>query len=95
MLTLILATTVMAQSWQAGAAKVDITPEGPIWMAGYAARTKPSEGVLTPLHAKALAIDDGHKGRIVFVSADIIGFPKGVAEEIAIAALKEYKLERS
>ena len=95
MLTLLLATTVMAQSWQAGAAKVDITPEGPIWMAGYAARTKPSEGVLMPLHAKALAIDDGHKGRIVFVGADIIGFPKSVAEEIAIAALKEYKLERS
>jgi hypothetical protein len=95
MLTLLLATTVLAQSWQAGSAKVDITPKGPIWMAGYAARTKPSEGVLLPLHAKALALDDGRKGRVVFVSADIIGFPKSVAEEIAIAALKKYKLARS
>jgi len=95
MLLILAATTMLAQQWQAGAAKVDITPEGPIWMAGYAARTKPSEGVLIPLHAKALAIDDGKKGRVVFVTTDIIGYPKSVAEEIAIAALKQYKLERS
>jgi len=90
----IVAATLLAQDWQAGAAKVDITPQGPIWMAGYAARTKPSQGVLAPIHAKALAIDDGRKGRVVFVTTDIIGFPKSVAEEIAIAALKRYKLDR-
>jgi len=91
----LIAVVAMTQDWQAGAAKVDITPAGPIWMAGYAARSKPSQGVQLPIHAKALAIDDGHKGRVVFVSTDIIGFPKSVAEEIAIAALKKYKLERS
>lgn len=90
----IVAATLLAQDWQAGAAKVDITPQGPTWMAGYAARTKPSQGVLAPIHAKALAIDDGRKGRVVFVTTDIIGFPKSVAEEIAIAALKRYKLDR-
>lgn len=95
MLLIVAATAMLAQSWQAGAAKVDITPEGPIWMAGYAARTKPSEGVLQPLHAKALAIDDGKKGRVVFVTTDIIGYPKSVAEEIAIASLKQHNLERS
>lgn len=96
---LVLATTaLLAQQWQAGAAKVDITPQGPIWMAGYAARTRPSEGVASPIHAKALAIDDGRKngeGRVVFVTADIIGFPRVVADEIAINALKHFKLERS
>ena len=95
MFLVLAATTLLAQSWQAGAAKVDITPQGPIWMAGYAARTKPSEGVILPLHAKALAIDDGRKGRVVFVTTDVIGLPRTVAEEIAIAALKQYKLERS
>jgi neutral ceramidase len=92
---LLVASTLLAQDWKAGAAKVDITPQGPIWMAGYAARTKPSQGVVSPIYAKALAIEDGRKGRVVFVSTDIIGFPRSVAEEIAIAALKKYKLERS
>jgi hypothetical protein len=33
-------------SWKAGVARVVITPDKPTWMAGYAARTKPSEGKL-------------------------------------------------
>jgi hypothetical protein len=95
LLVLAASAALLAQQWQAGAASVDITPTGPIWMAGYAARNKPSEGVLAPLHAKALAIDDGKRGRVVFVTTDIIGYPRVVAEQIAIAALKQHKLERS
>jgi hypothetical protein len=89
------AASLLAQDWQAGIAVRNITPEGPIWMSGYAARKKPSEGVFAPLHAKALALDDGRGGRVVFVTTDIIGYPRNIAEEIAIAALKQYKLERS
>jgi len=92
---LLLAASLAAQDWKAGVAQVDITPNEPIWMSGYAARKKPSEGVILPLHAKALALDDGRGGRVVFVTTDIIGYPRNVAEEIAIAALKKYKLERS
>ncbi|NQT39518.1 MAG: hypothetical protein HQ581_18625, partial [Planctomycetes bacterium] len=56
---LVLATTgtaVAAESsdWKAGIAAVKVTPEGPIRMAGYASRNKPSEGVLMDLWAKAL-----------------------------------------
>ncbi len=91
----LLAGSLMAADWKAGVAKTDITPKGPIWMAGYAARTKPSEGVLLPLHVKALAVEDSRKGRVVILTSDIIGFPKSVAEEIAVGALKHYGLERS
>ncbi len=91
----LLASALFAADWKAGAAKTDITPQGPIWMAGYAARTKPSEGVLLPLHVKALAVEDNRKGRAVILTSDIIGFPKSVAEEIAVGALKQYGLERS
>ena len=42
-------------SWKAGAAKVVITPKESLWMAGYAARNKPSEGTAQDLYAKALA----------------------------------------
>ena len=38
--------------WKAGAAKVKITPEKPMWMSGYSSRTKPAEGTLHDLWAK-------------------------------------------
>ena len=40
----------------AGAAKIDITPETPVRMYGYAIRTMESEGVAQRLKATALAI---------------------------------------
>ncbi len=44
--------------WKAGVASVVITPEEPMWMAGYASRDKPSEGKTHDLFAKALALED-------------------------------------
>ena len=44
-----------AAGWRAGVATVDITPRQSLWMAGFAARTQPSQGTAQPLHAKALA----------------------------------------
>ncbi|GAB4357277.1 MAG: hypothetical protein OHK0021_01600 [Bryobacter sp.] len=88
-----VAGTLLAD-WKAGAAAVEITPAGPIWMGGYAARSHPSEGVLTPLFVKALAIEDERGERLVFVTCDIIGWPKVVGERIAVAALKQHGLER-
>ena len=44
--------------WQAGTAKVAITPKHPLWMSGYASRTRPSEGAVHDLWAKALALQD-------------------------------------
>jgi neutral ceramidase len=40
----------------AGWASADITPDGPCWMGGYAARTAPAVGVHDPLEAHALAL---------------------------------------
>lgn len=49
--------------WKAGAAAVDITPEGPVWLAGFPKRTAPSTGVATPIFTKALAIEDSSGSR--------------------------------
>ncbi|MPZ19487.1 MAG: hypothetical protein GEV06_16445 [Luteitalea sp.] len=65
-------------AWSAAVAAVDITPAAKIWMAGYAARTLPSQGVAMPLHAKALALEDEHGTRAVLVTADILGFTTGL-----------------
>ncbi|MBM3861798.1 MAG: hypothetical protein FJ395_19415 [Verrucomicrobia bacterium] len=63
-------------AWKAGVASVKITPEGPIWMAGYASRKKPSEGVAADLFAKALAIEDTRGTRLVIVTLDLISVPR-------------------
>ena len=69
-----------ATTWKAGVASVKVTPETSVWMAGYAARTKPSEGVAQDLFAKALAIEDAHGTRLVIVTMDLIGVPRGLRD---------------
>lgn len=80
--------------WKAGAARVEITPTRPVWMAGYAARKKPSEGVLQPLYARAVALQDEKGDRAVLVSADLLGFPQAVSRRIAQRVRKEHRLPR-
>jgi hypothetical protein len=63
-------------TWKAGLATVVTTPEYSMWMAGYAARNKPSEGKVHDLHAKALALEDAAGTRLVIVAVDLIGFPR-------------------
>src|SRR5258708_18454083 len=80
---------MMAQSsWKAGAAKVSITPSQPIWMAGYDARTKPSEGVLQDIHAKALALQDDSGATTVLVTLDLVGVAPSITDGIVERAKK-------
>jgi neutral ceramidase len=59
-LFLLGSSLLMAEdSWRAGVASVKITPEKPMWMAGYAGRTKPSEGVVSDLFAKCTVLVAG------------------------------------
>lgn len=65
-------------AWKAGTACVKITPDGSMWMAGYAARKKPSEGVAQDLFAKALAIEDEKGARLVILTMDLIGVSRDI-----------------
>src|SRR5215217_3739640 len=62
-----------ASAWQARAATIDITPNRSPWIAGFAARTQPSQGVAMPLHARALALKCGQEPIAVLVTADLLG----------------------
>lgn len=68
--------------WKAGAASVDITPDGPVWLVGFGFRTKPSEGVAHPLYAKALAVEDYAGARQVFVTLDLLGIPVDIRNAV-------------
>ena len=91
---LLSAAGLSGAGWKAGVGRVDITPAGSIWMSGYAARTHPSEGSLTPLWAKALALESGPGRRIVIVSTDVVGVPRVVADAVAARVEKQYGLKR-
>jgi hypothetical protein len=83
------------QAWKAGLAQVVITPQKPLWMAGYASRTKPSEGVIQELYAKALALEDHSGKRAVLVTSDLLGFPAAVSHNIAERVERQHHLERA
>jgi neutral ceramidase len=78
--------------WKAGVASIVITPSEPTWMAGYAARNKPSEGKINDLHAKALALEDEHGTRLVIVTADLLGIPRATRDWLAEHVKESYKL---
>lgn len=61
-------------------------------MAGYAARTKPSEGVAQDLFVKALALEDEAGARLVIVTCDLIGIPRELRESLEGAAGERYRL---
>jgi len=82
------------QAWKAGLAQVIITPQKPLWMAGYASRTKPSEGVIQELYAKAFALEDHSGKRAVLVTSDLLGFPAAVSHDITSRVEKQYHLTR-
>ncbi|HEY7155294.1 MAG TPA: neutral/alkaline non-lysosomal ceramidase N-terminal domain-containing protein, partial [Gemmataceae bacterium] len=80
--------------WKAGVAVQVITPDQSMWMAGYGARNKPSEGKLTELYVKALALEDPHGGRFVLLTSDLVGIPRSLSEPVAAEVRKRKGLPR-
>jgi len=68
--------------WSVGIATVRITPDKPVVLAGYAARTKPFEKVEQEIEAKALAMKDTQGHRAVLVTMDLCTLPPDVADPV-------------
>ncbi len=90
-----LAATPVARGWKAGVATIDITPGDSLWMAGFAARTAPSQGTALPLHAKVLALQDGRGQQAVLVTLDLLGVTDRIARVVADAARDRHGLSRA
>lgn len=80
--------------WRIGLAKVKITPERPVRMAGYDARPGPSQSVSSDLYAKALALEDQQGHRALLITADIIGFNRELSEAVCTRLKASTGLER-
>lgn len=65
----------------AAAASIDITPTWPVMQGGFGQRTTPSEGVLDPVHAKALYVAGSGPAMdaVLIITADLICIPRPLA----------------
>src|SRR5437763_4487260 len=82
--TIGLTSSIVAQDaeWKIGLARVKITPQQPVFMAGYASRNKPYESIHDDLYAKALVIEDKSGNRAALVTSDLIGFTAEISKPI-------------
>ena len=95
---LIKASNVLNENevgWKAGVARAVITPEQSMWLAGYAARTDPSDGKLHELWAKALALEDAEGKQSVLITTDLLGFPKKMSDNIRDRLKEKFELSRA
>jgi hypothetical protein len=83
-----------AVSFKAGVATKVITPTEPLWMAGYANRTKPAEGKQHDLHVKVLALEDASGTVLVLVTSDLIGLPRPFSDKVAAEVQRKAGIPR-
>lgn len=85
----------LADLWRprllAGAAKVDVTPDHPIRLCGYAARTTEATSAAQPLWARALAIGDGDE-LAVQLALDNTAIPQRMTDEVAARLQRRFGL---
>ena len=79
---------VKAGPLKVGIATSDITPKQPVWMAGFAARKKLSEGVYKELTATCVVFDNSVT-RLAFVAFDLCKILTPQLEDLRAAAQKE------
>jgi neutral ceramidase len=80
-------------TWKVGLARAIITPQKPVWLAGYGSKRVP-EGKLHDLWMKALAFEDPLGQRGVLVTSDFQGVPREMSERIFDQLATRYNLQR-
>jgi len=84
----------VAQEYQAGFSRVDITPTEPVHLGGYASRTMPFKGIAERIYAKGLALRDSAGQTTLLVTADTIGTPRWFNDRLAERLTQELKIPR-
>src|SRR5882724_10486309 len=79
--------------WKAGVARANITPEQPLWLAGYATREKSAEGKLMDLWIKVLALEDAEGHRAIILTSDTLGIPQSIYQNVCAGLKQKFGLE--
>lgn len=90
-----LQATAAPQPWKAGLAKVVITPSEPTWLSGYSSRTRPAEGKVHDLYAKAVGFESSDGTRLVIVTLDLGSVSPYMTQSVAAGVEKQFGLPRA
>lgn len=82
-----------AAVWKCGVARRCITPDQPIWMAGYAMRDHVADGKLTDLWAKALMLEDLEGNRALLITLDVCGIDRRLYRAVCDGIRQQSGLE--
>ena len=77
-----------------GIAVRDITPELPIWLAGYASRKRPADKLDSPLLVQALALRNRSGERFVFVALDNCEVSRAFMQPVLQQLADRFQLDR-
>src|SRR4028119_2301590 len=84
------------RTMEVGVARIDITPQTPIRLAGYGNRKKSeSEGVINRLEAKALAFGRDAQHPTIFITVDLVGIPGHITEKLAEQLAAKTSIDRA
>ena len=87
-------SSALAQfEWKAGLAKAVITPDTPVWLAGYGSKRVP-DGKLHDLWLKVLALEDNAGRRAVMITSDFQGVPRSMSDRVFAKLKSTHGLER-
>lgn len=81
---------------EVGIARMDITPKGPIRLAGYASRDKTeTETRIHKLEAKALAFGSDEQQPSILITLDLVGIPAEITRQLAESLSKSTGISES
>jgi neutral ceramidase len=83
------------QAWRVGVARVNITPDEPLWMAGYGSRTHEADGKYSDLWVRACALEDATGQRAVLVSFDLLGMHRALSQSLCQSLEQRCGLRRN
>lgn len=81
--------------WRAGVARVNISPDLPIWLSGYGGRDKPAATKHDDLWAKALVLEDAAGKQVALVTMDLVGIDRELSTTVCQRIESQLKLPRS
>lgn len=84
-----------SESYRAGVASVDITPDTPIRLSGYGGRRTVSEGVEQRIWCKALALESKNGEPAILVSVDNCAVPGWLVDKVAARLREKVGLPRA
>ena len=76
-----------------GVAGIDITPDYPVLLTGYASRKTESEGITQRLWAKALAVGSDSEKPAILITVDNCGVPVNVRDAVVARLKSRRKIE--